>query len=370
MKKINIIELFSGIGAQTRALHQLKLDVHHIAISDWFTKAIVGYYVLHKEKINTQTWTINENIVFSNDSKSPSKQVSKKYEHIFMDAIKTTKNLTDITTVTGNKIISMHSNEEKINLLTYSFPCQDLSIAGHKKGLFEGGASSMLWEVGRILIELKNLNKLPETLLMENVKNLLSARFEEGWNSWLKLLDELGYKTTISVLNSKDYGLPQNRERVFAVSSLKKEFNFETIKKRAEVVFDDILLDQEDDKYDDKINSLIYTEQTTSRSNIIKSKLKNYTNFNSENDVFYTHGIIPTITARGAYSRHKIFRNKKIRFVNVYEKALMMGFKIKDVQKLKEIGMSDSEITFLLGNSIPVNVLEAIFKEMIEQGVI
>ena len=103
------------------------------------------------------------------------------------------------------------------DFLTYSFPCTDISTAGQQKGLAEGSGtrSSLLWEC-RKAIEAKR----PKYLLMENVKNLVSKKFTPYMKEWLRFLEGQGYSNYTKVLNAKDFGVPQNRERVFMVSIL------------------------------------------------------------------------------------------------------------------------------------------------------
>lgn len=103
------------------------------------------------------------------------------------------------------------------DLFTYSSPCQDFSNAGKMKGGEEGSGtrSSLLWECRRA-IEAKR----PKYLLMENVKNLVSNKFRGVFFKWLRTLEEYGYTNYYQVLNAKDYGVPQNRERIFVVSIL------------------------------------------------------------------------------------------------------------------------------------------------------
>lgn len=103
------------------------------------------------------------------------------------------------------------------DLITYSSPCQDFSQAGKQAGGEKGSGtrSSLLWECERIIRAVK-----PKYLLMENVKALTSKKFMPLFAKWLNTLEELGYKNWWKVLNAKDYGVPQNRERVFVVSIL------------------------------------------------------------------------------------------------------------------------------------------------------
>lgn len=104
------------------------------------------------------------------------------------------------------------------DLFTYSFPCTDVSNAGRQAGLEKGSGtrSSLLWECERA-IEIKR----PKYLLMENVKALLSKKFKPYWAAWTEILEGYGYKTFTEILNAKDFGIPQNRERVFGVSILR-----------------------------------------------------------------------------------------------------------------------------------------------------
>ncbi len=109
------------------------------------------------------------------------------------------------------------------DLFTYSFPCTDISNAGVQKGLEEGSGtrSSLLWECKKT-IEIKR----PKYLLMENVKALVSQKFLPYYKKWEQYLAELGYDNYCKVMNAKDYGVPQNRERIFIVSILDNDKTF------------------------------------------------------------------------------------------------------------------------------------------------
>ena len=112
------------------------------------------------------------------------------------------------------------------DLLTYGFPCQDISIAGDMAGMQEGTRSSLL-KYALDTIELHH----PAYAIAENVKNLISKRFEQDFQNLLKKLDELGYNNYWQVLNAADFCVPQNRERVFIVSirkDLNQSFEFPT----------------------------------------------------------------------------------------------------------------------------------------------
>ena len=104
------------------------------------------------------------------------------------------------------------------DLFTFSFPCQDISAAGQQRGFEQGSGtrSSLLWECEKAIKE-----KRPKYLLMENVKALVQKKFKAQYEKWLTLLHSYGYANFWQVLNSKNYGIPQNRERVFCVSILR-----------------------------------------------------------------------------------------------------------------------------------------------------
>lgn len=133
------------------------------------------------------------------------------------------------------------------DLLTYSFPCTDISNAGQQKGFEEGSGtrSSLLWECRKAIIA-----KKPKYLLMENVKALVSKKFFPMLKNWIWELQEYGYTNFMQVLNAKDYGVPQNRERVFMVSILDENAKYEfpepfPLEKRLK----DVLEDEVDEKY-------------------------------------------------------------------------------------------------------------------------
>lgn len=193
---LTVNELFSGIGAQRKAL--LRLGIPH---------EVVGVCEIDKYAIQS-------------------------YEAIFGK----TKNYGDICTA---------PRLDYADLWTYSFPCQDISVAGRGKGINENTRSGLLYQVQRLLEVAKDDGTLPKYLLLENVKNLVGKRFKSQFDDWLFYLEQLGYKTYWQVLNAKNYGIPQNRERVFAISirkDLDQSFEFpkaEELTKRLKDVLED-----------------------------------------------------------------------------------------------------------------------------------
>ena len=166
---LRLIELFAGIGSQTQALKNIGVPHKVVAISEIDKYAIQSYEAMHG-KVN---------------------------------------NLGDIRAIKALPAA---------DLWTYSFPCQDISVAGKGAGIKEGTRSGLLFEVERLLNVASESGTLPKYLLLENVKNLVSKKFKADFDRWLSFLSSLGYTNYWQILNAKDYGIPQNRERVFCVS--------------------------------------------------------------------------------------------------------------------------------------------------------
>jgi len=166
---LRLIELFAGIGSQTQALKNIGVPHKVVAISEIDKYAIQSYEAMHG-KVNN------------------------------LGDIRAIKALPDA------------------DLWTYSFPCQDISVAGKGAGIKEGTRSGLLFEVERLLNVASENGTLPQYLLLENVKNLVSKKFKADFDRWLSFLSSLGYTNYWQILNAKDYGIPQNRERVFCVS--------------------------------------------------------------------------------------------------------------------------------------------------------
>ena len=161
------------------------------------------------------------------------------------------RNFGDITQINWHTV-------PDFDLFTYSSPCQDFSNAGKMRGGEEGSGtrSSLLWECQKAI-----WIKRPRYLLMENVANLVSKRFIDTFNKWLKVLEDFGYTNYWQVLNANDYGVPQNRKRVFVVSILNNIHPFEfPEKKELNTILKDMLEEHVDEKYyldDNKIKEWI-----------------------------------------------------------------------------------------------------------------
>lgn len=198
---LKLLSLFTGIGAFEKALEKLNINYELVGFSEIDKFAIKSYCAIHNVS-----------------------------EH---------KNLGDITKI---KIDSI----PEFDIMTWGFPCQDISIAGRMEGIKEGTRSGLYYEGYKILKA-----KMPKYSIIENVKNLTSQRFKEQFNSILKDIEQLGYTNYWKVLNAKDYGVPQNRERVFIVSirnDIKTKFEF-PLPVELKIKLKDILEDGVDEKF-------------------------------------------------------------------------------------------------------------------------
>ncbi|WP_269317255.1 DNA (cytosine-5-)-methyltransferase, partial [Ureaplasma diversum] len=217
-----------------------------------------------------------------------------------------------------------------IDILTYSFPCQDLSQQGKQKGLNESTRSGLLYQIERILKS--NQDRLPKILLLENVKGLVSKKFINDFNKWIETLDKLGYSSKYAILNATDYGSPQNRERVFMLSVLKtenKDITFPPTKPPTKSTnLEDIINNPYANNNLEHLLKYKHTDFKTTSFNITKAKLINYSNFNSESYIYKPINKGATLTASGANSRLKFYFQQEniIRYINEIEAYLYMGF--------------------------------------------
>lgn len=244
-KPIRLIELFSGYGSQALALKYLGVPFEHWKISEWAIKSIQAYKDLHfpNDKIDysknlstEEIYTALCNFGISSNYNEPMtagqiKRLSEKKARQIYNNIKATHNLVSICNTSGD-MLEIIDTDNYCYIMTYSFPCQDLSNAGKGLGMGKGSGtrSGLLWEVERLLIELSgyapdatrpaDTSKLPQILIMENVPAVLGQNAIKDFSDWLSRLEGLGYKNYYQVLNAKDFKIPQNRERCFMVSVL------------------------------------------------------------------------------------------------------------------------------------------------------
>lgn len=321
-KKLRVFEAFAGVGSQRMALRNLGIDHEVVGISE------IDKYAL------------------------------KSYEAIHGDC----PNYGDISKLSVDELPDM-------DLFTYSFPCQDLSVAGKQEGLKEGTRSGLLYECERIIE-----GKRPKYLLLENVKNLVGKKFKADFEKWLSYLERLGYTNYWRILNAKDFGIPQNRERVFVISILDdKSFEFPqeyTSNKRLE----DILEYNVEEKYyvnTEKAFAII--EKIKEEKNILFESKRLGGMFDDKikrqaGAIWSVKGLSPTLdTMQGGYRQPciiDIIHKNRIRKLTPLECWRLMGFDDEDFNKAKNAGLSNSQLYKQAGNSIVVPVLEGIFREL------
>lgn len=281
---IKLFECFSGIGSQALALKKYGVEFEHVGIAEIDKYAIAAHESLHGE----------------------------------------VKNYGDVSKLEVSELPNM-------DLLTYSFPCQDISNAGKQKGLEKGSGtrSSLLWECERI-IEAKR----PKFLMMENVKNLVGKKNKPHFDEWLQLLEGLGYNNYWKVINAKWCGVPQNRERVFCVSILKEhdngQFKFYDDFDNG-IRLKDILEEEVDEKYylsDEKTKGFIERITTDNGLSIVGNISPNN---HGGGNVYDSTGISRTLLARDFKDPVKI----------LVKEATNQKDSLVFVNNLKMVGMLD-----------------------------
>lgn len=260
-KPIRLIECFAGYGSQALSLKYLGADFEHWKIAEWAVKSIQAYKDMHFPNDNTdysaehsKEWLIDylysKGISADYNKPMTREQVSRmgeaKIRTVYNNII-ATHNLVSVTNVKG-KDLEITDTDKYTYILTYSFPCQDLSNAGLGKGMEKGSGtrSGLLWEIERILDECQ---ELPQILLMENVPEVMGAKNSKSFSNWFMKLESLGYKSWYKVMNAKDYEVPQNRERCFMVSALGDHYYAFPNPKPLKLRLKDVLEDKVDEKY-------------------------------------------------------------------------------------------------------------------------
>lgn len=373
--KLKVFEAFAGVGSQRMALRNLGIEHEVVAISEIDKFAIKSYEAIHGQ----------------------------------------TRNVGDISQVNIEDI-------PEHDLFTYSFPCQDISLAGKQQGLSKesGTRSSLLWECERII-----KHKRPKYLMLENVKNLVSKKFKNDFDKWLNILESYGYTNYWQVLNAKDYGMPQNRERVFVISVLGEHEPYEfPMKQELTLRLKDLLENEVDKKYyltDEqisKIKSSKFNQNKTRIQNkdvcqtlcardykdpkcvkVLGGRYSKTGMMQQSYQLFDIQGLSPTLTTMQGGGRQPLIIQKghgynkggykdlvpslttsswqennfltlgfsqQVRKLTPKECWRLMGFSDEDFHKAEAIN-SNSQLYKQAGNSIVVNVLEAIFRELFKE---
>jgi DNA (cytosine-5)-methyltransferase 1 len=406
-----VVETFSGIGSQAKALENIGIEHKILYTADWDINAIIAYDLIHNGKQDLKKYErlsreeiinkLNKYTLSMNGKKPATKRAIQnlKYDVIIrlLASIERTNNLVSITDVKGKQL------PNDVDLLTYSFPCQDLSVAGFWHGNKGGidreahNRSGMLWEIERILKERVESNlQLPKFLLMENVSAILTNRHKQNFEEWTNYLKEIGYTNHIYTLNASDFGIPQKRVRTYMVSVFtnnnkdkenqverffeknnleKKEYVKSIISKHRNLEDDILKLNYKNKQYR-KEACECQPNDTESRREIYK-----------KNDILYTNNkvnniIVSTVTTK--QDRHpnsglidyvsKDSSKSNYRYLTPRECFLLMGFDERDFQRIidnnfnsrkNEKFFTRDKLYKMAGNSIVVNVLEEIFKQIV-----
>lgn len=334
MKKIKLLSLFSGIGAFEKALKNIGVNFELVNYCEIDKYASKSYSLIHN---------LSENL-----------------------------NLEDITKIDINSL-------SDFDLLTHGSPCQSFSIAGKQEGGDKGSGtrSSLMWYTVEII-----KNKKPKYVIWENVKNILSKNHIHNFEKYINELDSLGYKSYYKVLNSCDYGVPQNRERIFVISILGEhkpyEFpiGFELTKK-----IKDVLEESVDEKfYMDKPFEIL--DKKTNKESVCKQIAKlNIKGNDCIRRIYDSNYCSPTLsTCGGGHREVKIleiqdglsindtqrFNGARVRKLTPKEYWRLQSFDDGDFDKCKNAKISNSQLYKQAGNSITVKVLEYIFKNLFE----
>lgn len=459
--KLSMIELFSGIGAQKRGFEQTELfDIESVGTSDLDKEVICSYAAIHcgmtKEMIENYDYPSKEEMIktltdkrigydFKNDKPYDWSKVARRKDKLkgiekYWLADKLSKNLGDITQI---------DSLPYVDILTYSSCCQDLSIAGSQAGLnwsckdcghtynpadyaleerykcpkcnstnIHTTRSGLLYEVERLVQKSVDNEISPKYLMFENVDAMLSKKFRSSFEAWVQRLDELNYNTYFALLNAKHCGVPQNRNRLFAISVRKdvdtKKFTFPQPFDLGIRLKDLLETDQQEiDKYflsDEVQNRLQITDPDFVKSIVGTTKPEFRTigqrdlvyqkdsimgalvatdykqpkqileETNTPNRLFNIYGrnkgtsfagnvydeenICPTINTCQGGNRQPLLcadnEEKKMRLVRKLtprEAHRLMGFTDDDCEKCRRIGMSDTQAYCQTGNSIVTNVV-------------
>ena len=274
---LKIFESFSGYGSQSIALENIGIDYEVVATSEIDKYAIIAYDALHRHNMNTEVeqktkeemveYLQNKRIAWDSKKEKCMLPKSEKQIRQLYEACVRSKNLGDISNIKVEDI-------PKHDLFTVSSPCTDFSVAGKTKGAmwtckkcetkfnpFETnftskcpncGSEEITKTASSLLVECSKIIQYcrPKFIFMENVKNLVGKKFKPFFDKWCEYLESLGYTNYYSVLNGKDFGIPQNRERVFMISIHGEHTPYEFPKGfPLELRLKDMLEDKVDEKY-------------------------------------------------------------------------------------------------------------------------
>lgn len=356
---LRVFEAFAGYGSQRMALRNTGIEFEVVGISEIEGDAIQSYAAIHSDFLEKREHIDdyvpkNKDVMISYLEEINVPLDYKTFENKARK-LKLSK-LKDI--YLANKLINNYGDIQIIepailpdfDLFTYSFPCQDISVAGYQCGLNEnsGTRSSLLWECCKIIE-----TKKPKYLMMENVKNLVGKNHKNNFLKFLDYLKSLGYKNSWAVLNARDYGVPQNRERVFCISELeaKKRFDFpEPVELKTKLY--DILEKDVDDRYYLNNGQVIDKPIKQNYSYCLDSNYWKGTTLQSFLKKHRRQLVTDKVNESGQYVPRRLTPKETWR---------LMGVNDEDIEKASQL-ISNTSLYKQSGNSIAVPVLEAIFK--------
>jgi DNA (cytosine-5)-methyltransferase 1 len=311
---MKILELFGGIGACTNALKRLGIDIEVADYVEIDKYAVASYNAINETNFEPQD-------------------------------------------------ICEWDKETKVDLIMHGSPCQDFSSAGKQEGGNEGSGtrSSLMYETIRIVEKLR-----PKYVVWENVKNLLSAKHRHNFDNYIERMQELGYISYYQLLNAKDYGIPQNRERVFTIS-IRQDIDVGFVfpqKQPLEIRLKDLLEDEVDEKYYIK-KTWHFTKENEQKHDTNEIAQIDNIGYKATRSITDINKICRTIDTMGGGNREpKILTNQLVRKLTPKECWRLMGFSDEDFEKAAKVN-SNSQLYKQAGNSIVVNVLMEIFRKIL-----
>lgn len=358
---IRVFEAFAGYGSQRMALRNIGVDFKSVGISEIEGDVIRSYAAVHtdflerKNEIDRQvTATRDEMVEYLESINVPLdyKTFENRARKMSDDALKEmylanrlAGNFGDISRIDARKLPDM-------DLFTYSFPCQDISVAGYQRGLNanSGTRSSLLWECCKI-IEAKR----PRYLMMENVKNLVGRNHIGNFQKFLEYLESVGYKNSWTTLNARDFGTPQNRVRVFCVSEYKgrRPFVFPSPRPLA-LHFKDLLEKDVGESFFLSGDQVADAPIEQEWSYCIDS---NYWKGTFLRDFLEKHRRQLVTDGRTEDGKYRVRR------LTPRETWRLMGVRDGDFDRVRQIN-TNTALYKQAGNSIVVSVLEAIFSRL------
>lgn len=357
---LKVFEAFAGYGSQRMALRNIGIEFEVVGISEIDGDVIQSYAAIHSDFLEKREHIDNYVPEDKEEMVSYLEEINVPLDYKTFENKARKLRLPKLKDMyLANKLINNYGDIQGIDpttlpdfdLFTYSFPCQDISVAGYQCGLNEdsGTRSSLLWECCKIIE-----TKRPKYLMMENVKNLVGKNHKDNFLKFIEYLESLGYTNSWAVLNARDYGVPQNRERVFCISELesKRDFVFpEPIGLKFKL--EDILEKDVDEKY--YLNNGQVTDKPIKQeySYCLDSNYWKGTTLQSFLKKRRRQLVTDKVNESGQYVPRRLTPKETWR---------LMGVNDEDIEKASQL-VSNTSLYKQSGNSIVVQVLEAIFRQ-------